>query len=96
MMGIIEMSETRYCDMCKRHHGILLPHFTIIAYQNRNSVFSENTLCNPKVGDQHLSNNDSFRIETSLDVFSINCIMNKHDLCTDLKYECLCHDKKMN
>jgi len=29
--------------------------------------------------------------ETQLSKFGFKCLMNKHDLCTDAKCECLCH-----
>ena len=36
----------------------------------------------------------SIWIQTPLTNFGPKCIMNKHELCTDSKCECLCHDKK--
>jgi len=44
--------------------------------------------------DEHGVENDSIWIQTPLRNFGPKYIMNKHDLCTDVKCKCLCHSKK--
>lgn len=31
-------------------------------------------------------------VKTPLSAFGFKCIMNKHELCTDVKCQCVCHD----
>lgn len=41
--------------------------------------------------DETVVENNSIWKQTPLRDFSSKCIMNKHDLCTDEKCQCLCH-----
>ena len=43
---------------------------------------------------EHGLENDFIWMQTPLRNFGSKCMMNEHDLCIDIKCQCLCHSKK--